>query len=253
MTCALAKYYGLPSMGLTSANDSDMLQISRGFGGKFEKTKVAYNTYVQKKMQEMKEDLEGQGYKPFMYHYGLTIDLENSSVEDIKEFYGVGANQVRSLIGTQIEDLIIALGSANSATAIMYGLLKYHKELPVKNFYLIGVGPNTYDKLISRLELLASYEGVDLNSVFNFNPYSDDPNLINIKHYDPHSKKLWEYTDRIYEKFADIDMHYTYEGKMMRFLKIFLPDLIKEDSCFWIIGSSLDKKRLEPFYSNQTS
>ena len=249
MTCALAKYYGLPSMGLTSAENSDMLEISRGFGGKFSKTKVAYNTYVQQKMTELKSDLEGQGYKPFMYHYGLTIDLENSSKEDIQEFYGVGANQVRSLIGTNIEDLIVALGSANSATAVMYGLLKYHKELPVKNFYLIGVGPNTYDKLINRLELLASYEGIDLNSIFNFNPYSDDPDLINIKHFELHSKKLWEYTDRIYEKFSDIDMHYTYEGKMLRFLRIFLPDLIKPTSCFWIIGSSLDKKRLEPFYS----
>lgn len=249
MTCALAKYYELPSMGLSSAKTSDMLEISRGFGGKFEKTKIAYNTYVQKKMSEMKADIEEKGYKPFMYHYGLTIDMENSSKEDIKEFYGVGANQVRSLIGTQIEDLIIALGSSNSATAVMYGLMKYYKELPIKNIYLIGVGPDTSEKLYSRLELLASFEGIDLNGIFNFNYHTDDPNLINIKHYNPNGKKrMWEYTDRIYEKFADIDMHYTYEGKMLRFLKIFLPDLIKETSCFWIIGSSLDKKRLEPYY-----
>ena len=251
MTCALAKYYGLPSMGLTSAKTSDMLEISRGFGGKFEKTKVAYNTYVQKKMNEMKTDLEAQGYKPFMYHYGLTIDFDNSPVEDIKEFYNVGANQVRSLIGTEIEDLIIALGSSNSATAIMYGLLKNHKELPIKTFHLIGVGPNTYEKLMTRLTLLASYEGIELSSVFNFNHDTDEPNLINVKHYETHSKKLWEYTDRIYEKFSDVDLHYTYEGKMLRFMKIFTPELIKESSCFWIIGSSLDKKRLEPYYGTE--
>lgn len=249
MTCAIAKYYGFPSMGLSSANNSDMLEISRGFGGKFEKTAVAYNTYVQKKMGEMKQELENEGYKPFMFHYGLSIDIENSSKEDIEEFYGVGANQVKSLIGTNIEDLIIALGSANSATSVMFGLLKYHKELPVKNLYLIGVGPNTYDKLINRLELLSEYSGIALTEVFNFDPLINNPNLINVIHYDPSAKKLWEYTDRIYEKFSDIDMHYTYEGKMLRFIRIFLPQLIKDTSCFWIIGSGLDKKRLEPYYN----
>lgn len=248
MTCAIAKYYNLPSMGLTSAHTSDMLEISRGFGGNFKKTKVAYNVYVQQKLEEMKKNLEDQGYKPFTYHYGLTIDLDNSPVEDVKEFYGVGANQVRSLIGTNIEDLIIALGSANSATAVMYGLMLYHKELPIKDLHLIGVGPNTYERLITRLELLASYDNIDLNTIFNFDSTKRVEGLINIHHYDPHTKKLWEYTTRIYESFAGIDMHYTYEGKMLRFMRIFLPHLFKETSCFWIIGSGLDKKRLEPYY-----
>lgn len=248
MTCAIASYYGLPVIGLSSADSSDMLDISRGFGGQFTKTKIGYNTYIQQQLMLKKKELEEQGHKPFVFHYGLTIDFDNSSKEDIQEFYGVGANQVRSLIGTAAEDLIIALGSSNSAIAVTYGLLKYHKEVPVKNLHLIGVGPSTLEKFKTRLEILAGYEGLNLTEVFNFNTEEKHENKINVIYYDTHAKKLWEYTDRIYERFADIDFHYTYEGKMVRFLKVFHPELIKETSCFWIIGSCLDKHRLEKYY-----
>ena len=129
MTCALAKYHGLECIGLSSAETSDMLEISKGFGGKFTKTAVGYNTYIQQQLMKLKEKMESEGRKPFVFHYGLTIDFDNSTPEEIKEFYGVGANQVRSLIGTNIEDLVIALGSSNSSVAVMYGIMKYYKEI----------------------------------------------------------------------------------------------------------------------------
>lgn len=252
MTCALAKYHGLECIGLSSAETSDMLEISKGFGGKFTKTAVGYNTYIQQQLMKLKESMEAEGRKPFVFHYGLTIDFENSTPEEIKEFYGVGANQVRSLIGTNIEDLIIALGSSNSSVAVMYGIMKYHKELNLKRVHLIGVGPNTLDKLKSRLEILAGYEGLNINEIF-CGVVGDENiiggNLIEVEYCDTFSKKIWEYADRIYERFGDIDLHYTYEGKEMRFIKLFRPELIKETTCFWIIGGPVDKRVLAKYYN----
>lgn len=248
MTCALAKYYGLECIGLSSAETSDMLEISKGFGGKFTKTAVGYNTYIQQQLMKLKIQMENEGRKPFVFHYGLTIDFDNSTPEEIKEFYGVGANQVRSLIGTNIEDLVIALGSSNSSVAVMYGIMKHFKELPLKTVHLVGVGPSTLDKLKSRLEILAGYEGLNLDDIFS--GIIGDRGSIKVEFYDTFSRKMWEYTDRIYERFDDIDLHYTYEGKEMRFLKLFKPELIKNTTCFWIIGGPVDKKVLAKYYNN---
>lgn len=259
MTCALAKYYGLECIGLSSAETSDMLEISKGFGGKFTKTAVGYNTYIQQQLMKLKETMESEGRKPFVFHYGLTIDFENSTPEEIKEFYGVGANQVRSLGNTKIEDLIIALGSSNSSVAVMYGIMKYYKELNLKRVHLVGVGPSTLDKLKSRLEILAGYEGIDIKDVFcgaigveTYEEAVDGSHTIpsiKVEFYDTFSKKIWEYADRIYERFDDIDLHYTYEGKEMRFIKLFKPELIKDTTCFWIIGGPVDKKVLAKYYN----
>lgn len=258
MTCALAKYYGLECIGLSSAETSDMLEISKGFGGKFTKTVVGYNTYIQQQLMKLKETMESEGKKPFVFHYGLTIDFDNSTPEEIKEFYGVGANQVRSLLGTAIEDLVIALGSSNSSVAVMYGIMRYYRELNLKRVHLVGVGPNTLDKLRSRLEILAGYDGLDLKDIF-YGEVGADYGTVNeegkvcppiaVYYYDTFSKKIWEYADRIYERFDDIDLHYTYEGKEMRFIKLFKPELIKPTTCFWIIGGPVDKKVLAKYYN----
>ena len=242
MTSALAKYLGLPCKVVAYSSEGEMVKICRGFGAEIIKATIPYSNYAKAKVSQIvKESNE----KIFEFKYGLTIDFENSTPEEIKEFYGVGANQVRCLEGTNIEDLIIALGSSNSSVAVLYGLMKY--KTPIKRVHLVGVGPSTIDKLKYRLGLLAQYEGLKLEDIFDFIGDSH----IAVTYYDLFAEKLWDYSDKCFEKFDNIDFHYTYEGKEMRYIKKVHPELIKDTSIFWIIGGPVSLDRCSKHFDKE--
>ena len=111
----------------------------------------------------------------------------------------------------------------------------------------MGVGPSTLDKLKYRLGLLAQYEGLKLEDIFDF---IGDSHIV-VTYYDLFAEKLWDYSDKCFGKFDNIDFHYTYEGKEMRYIKKVHPELIKDTSIFWIIRGPVSLDRCSKHFDKE--
>lgn len=182
-------------------------------------SKVAYNPVIQRAGKLLAADT-GSWQLP----YGITTP-DSASTEDIEEFLDVGAVQVKNL-PPEIQTLVVPFGSGNTAAAILYGLHKYGMPEELERVVLVGVGP---DRLLWMTERL-SRVGVDLGDL----PFELD-------HMPLHG---WfaDYGDRMPETADGIEMHPTYEGKVVRFLNgSSLPWWHDRDgtTCFWIVGGSL--------------
>lgn len=255
MQAAVARHYGktdidvcFSSTGVPDFNKEPMLELANWFGCKFfVLSKSAFNSSFQCWANRILDSLYPESFK---MEYGITLELSHSSKE-IEAFHRVGAEQVRN-IPDSVEDLIITFGSANSATSILYGLILYPKK-NLKRIYLIGVGPDKRQYLTERLYRIREashletrlFKGLEYDQVI----YDSVPKAFP---YEIVYLTTWyRYTDynRLLqgESFGNIDFHPRYEAKTFNFIRIVRPDLIKDTTLFWIVGSDVSKEAMIPY------
>jgi hypothetical protein len=119
----------------------------------------------------------------------------------------------------EVETLIVPLGSGATATGVLYGL---HDFAPasLEKVVLVGIGPDHLNRVYGRL------------SAFGRDPQ------VPVEHLSLHG---WfaDYSDRMKESWDGIEMHPTYEGKVVRFLNSARSDYwTRRDgtTCLWIVG-----------------
>lgn len=198
------------------------MQVAERAGATFSAIPVGYNPALQKAGRDLVETM-GDAW---LFPYG-TSTPPDATVTDIEEFLEIGHEQVLNL-PDEVETLVLPFGSGNTAARVMYALA-IHGAGNIKKIVLVGIGPNRYDWLMDRLNGV----GVGLDTVGEF-PFE-------IEHIPLHP---WfaEYGDLMPETSDGIDMHPTYEGKVVRFLNSARPEWwTRRDGTtgFWIVGGPL--------------
>jgi hypothetical protein len=264
MGSAVAMHYGLESLHIIGATKPSIahkhenVAMATWFGAKFYvNPHIAYNPVLQRKVQDMREhDSHLKDY--FYLEYGITLDHHRHSPESIEQFHTLGAAQVQ-YIPEHIENIIIPAGSCNSCTSVLYGIAR-HRPPNLKHVYLIGIGPNKIDFMEERLDIIHRISGVDTKPFRR--QYHDSPSKqdaytshlfaesdasyeYQLHHYDLHSTHYVDYQDEMPYTYHDIELHPTYEGKVMTYVMERLPHLIHDRTLFWIVGS---KPRKESMY-----
>jgi len=232
MSAIIGAHYGLPSRLIVGATKPETLmnhpnpRIAAGFGATFEYINVAYNPALQREVAKLTKP------SSLVVKYGITVDHQTCTVEDLLAFHAVGANQVKNL-PDEVNVLIVPAGSCNSLVSVLTGLR--HDPKNVKMLYTLGIGPDKMDWVRERCDKLG----------FNI-----DHMPFRWKHHSLHDTGFSTYQDVMKESFGGIDFHGTYEGKMIRYLKS--KGGLNQDGTvgFWIVGSEPKLNVIEPFYTN---
>ena len=107
-----------------------------------------------------------------------------------------------------------------------------------------------------RLEIISKISGINSNSYSR--KYHDTPDKqkkynnqektksskFTVHHYDLHKTKYVDYQDEMPWEHNGIELHPTYEGKVMTYVNEKLPFLMNEKTMFWIVGSKPDKQKM---------
>lgn len=214
MTAYLAHVCGLPITHVVAVKDVTKYPstaIAAYLGAKFHYVKVGYNPVLQRAVRTLTLP------DSFVVPYGITTE----DPERIRSFHAVGAAQVRN-IPTEVERLYVPAGSCNTLCSIMVGLCNYPSH--VRELISIGIGPSRVDWLQKRLRSL----GIDSRAY----PFHWDHSIS------LHESGYASYGDKMKEKLGGIDMHPTYEGHVVRYLKenVGLPNDGKTG--FWVVGGA---------------
>lgn len=256
MQTAVAKHYGKRTLTITGGTNPKasikhpMVEMAAWFGSEFELVKVGYNAVLQTAAKKYREMLGGD---TFYLEYGITLGLEHTD-QEIYNFHNIGAIQVQN-IPNHITDLIIPAGSCNSATSILLGLMLFYKP-NIKRIHLIGTGPSKIDYLTERIERMSNILKFDTR-IFAGLPYKTPSTIPESQmpyqtiFYDLHGDKFCKYEDSMKYRFDNIELHPTYEGKMMTYIEKYLPELINQNSLFWIVGSEPSKEAMKPYYTGK--
>lgn len=280
MATAVSRHFGGKTttvLGATSAKTClrhDMVGMSAWFGSEFNFVGSGYNSTIQPRCKALIE-----GTKPDAYYleYGITLDHEKHSSARLAAFHALGGYQVQN-IPDHITDLIIPAGSCNSCTSIFTGLAMYPKP-NLKNVWLVGIGPNRLKFIEERLDII----GKELNLPhirawtrdYRDNPdfgkdtkpekaksllalmggekvpvkgnLAEIPPRFTVHHWDLHTTNWVRYNDLMDYQWGDIELHPRYEGKVMRFIQERAPELLNENTLFWIVGS---KPYIKPMMKN---
>lgn len=254
MQTAVAKHFGKKTVTITGGSNPKasishpMVEMAAWFGSEFCLSKVGYNAVLQARGKEIRDYIGGD---TFYMEYGITLD-ETHSDREIFDFHLVGAEQVKN-IPDHITDLVIPAGSCNSATSVLLGLILYPK-MNIKRIHLVGTGPSKIPYMTERIERMENILGYETR-IFSGLPYkkkSTCPEEFQFKtvFYDLHGEKYCKYEDRMdYKVDDDIELHPTYEGKIMRYINERMPDLVSPNTLFWIVGSEPKKEAMKPYYS----
>jgi len=246
MSSAVAEHFGLDSIHIIGATKPETailhenVKMATWFGAKFKIVKVGYNPFLQREVDRLI-------FRDKTFHklnYGITCKSEN--IEDIVNFHMLGASQTEN-IPDFIEDLIIPAGSCNSCISVIMGIMLF-KPVSLKRLHLVGISPNKISFINERLKLMSLYLKENLlnfNKKFDFGKLECLPgkNSIDLYYYDLNGTGWTTYQDEVKFNYNSIEFHPTYEGKCFSYLSKVLPNLIKETSLFWIIGS-------KPFIKN---
>jgi hypothetical protein len=253
MGSAVAKHFGMESahvIGATNPISSiklNMVEMASWFGAGFDITKIAYNAMLQKRVKALLETpvpytSNKLKDKTFYLEYGITLDHKNNLPQKIHDFHYLGANQVRN-IPKNVDTVIIPFGSANSATSVLFGLFRFNK-FHIKNVYIIGIGPSKIKFLEERLKIISIYSGIDCTNFLKhfeyegFRGYTENKLGFNLFYDDLHGGGYVDYQDEIKFSVGNIELHPTYEAKVMKYITEKYGDsLINEKSLFWIVGS----------------
>ncbi len=241
MAAACARHFGKSITCVLGATRPEtafrhaMVDMAGRFGCGFEYINIGYNHNLQLRCQEIRDrDPENT----FYLEYGITLNHALHPAEDVYKFHSIGAEQVRNL-PEEAEDLIIPAGSCNSATSVLLGLMLYGWK-NLKRIHLVGTGPSKIRYLTERLECMGWYAGLDYE-LFDGLPYSfptpqGKPPLRTF-FYDLHGDGWVAYHDEMPFTFGDVDLHPTYEGKVMTYIYEKMPELIRDTTLFWIVGN----------------
>jgi hypothetical protein len=256
MGTAVATHYGLPSVHVLGATKEstawkhENVTIATWLGAKFDIQKVGYNPVLQRRVANM---LAGDYAGWFHLEYGISLNHQLSDPRLIENFHAVGAEQVKNL-PDDIETLILPAGSCNSVTSVLYGLAKHGGPKKLKKLVLLGIGPTRLNWIYERLHIIELASGIKINTLFDRHFVHDPKEQAEqfhtetprweMWHYNLHSTKFASYQDEMPFTYHGLNLHPTYEGKMMTYLSQNLPELMKETSCFWIVGSRGTKEAM---------
>lgn len=182
-------------------------------GAEFREIGVGYNPALQKEADRLAEQ---PGW--FKVGYGVTT-APDASPADVRAFLMVDATQVANLTAPT---LVLALGSGNTAAAVLHGLLTH--ETPVREVHLLSVGPDRWQWTVDRL----AYIG---------HPPPDRwPFEVHVHRLYPDFAK---WGDMMPGQVGDVALHPAYEGKMLRWLDQTRPTWWTPRDrivCWWIVG-----------------
>lgn len=248
MASACARHFGKDItcvLGATkpeTAPKHEMVDMALFFGCNFKYINIGYNHNLQLKCQEI---LAQDPENTFYLEYGITLNHNQHSPKSVYDFHKVGAEQVKNIPDT-VEDLIIPAGSCNSAASVLLGFMLYGWK-NLKRIHLVGTGPSKIKYLTERLEIMGEYCKKDFE-IFGGLPYTF-PVLrkeipLQTFFYDLHGTKYVTYQDEMPFTFGGIDLHPTYEGKVMTYIYEKVPELIKDTTLFWIVGNKPYKQEM---------
>lgn len=227
MGALVAEHYGLPItviLGATKPHTAithENVAIAARVGAEFIYTPVAFNPAIQRAVTKALQQPEYANY--YRLCYGITTP-EDAQPKDIYDFHAVGAKQTTN-IPDEVEHLIVPSGSANSTCTILLGIaLNPPKNL--KRITLMGIGPTRLQWVWERLEIMEQYAGIKIRDLFT-SLYHNHKELehehqhsgpIVLEHHDLHTTKFAAYTDKMPYIIDGINLHPTYEGKVMTYL-----------------------------------
>ena len=266
MGSAVATHFNLDSchvIGATKpaiAHKHENVSMATWFGARFFiNPNIAYNPVLQRRVKDILEHApEVRDY--FYLEYGITVDHKLNSKKRVEAFHKLGSEQVKN-ISDDIETLIIPSGSCNSCTSILYGLARFQPK-NLKDVYLIGIGPNKIDFIEERLDIIEKVSGVytkpfkrnyvhskDKQGIYDPNFFSsfvsdisNNKYSFNLHHHDLHTTGYVDYQDEMPYNYHGIELHPTYEGKVITYVKEKIPQILNDKTMFWIVGSKPRKE-----------
>lgn len=232
MSTAVAKHFDMDAVQVIGATTPraalkhENVAIAARLGARFAVNSVAYNPALQRRARaELEAAAPGRYY---LLPYGISIP-DAAPREEIEAFHYLGANQVRNL--PPCDTLILPAGSCNSAASVMYGFARHRP--PVRRILLFLIGPNKLVWLERRLHTLGA------DDVFYWRgkwPPAEAQYLVQC--HDLHGTGYVSYQDEVPWTYEGLELHPTYEGKMMRYIHEHLPFLLEGGrACFWVVGS----------------
>ena len=233
MTAVLAAHHGLPSLHVVGSTTTETMRrhpnvrMALGFGAEFRVIPVGYNPALQKEVARLGED-----GGTFTVPYGITRDHKTCPAEEVLAFHEVGARQTANL-PSELRRLIIPAGSCNTLVSVLLGLSRDPKNL--RMVYAVGIGPDRRTWARERLRVM----GVDPDRL----PFRWAERSL-------HDEGV-RYSDRVRQRWGDLDMHPTYEGKVLRHVRqegLLVPD---GRTGFWIVGGEARTSVVEPFYTHK--
>jgi hypothetical protein len=202
-----------------SAQRHTSVRLAAEAGAEFQYVSVGYNpALVAACRRAVEED-------PSLYwlHYGIATP-PGASDEELQEFHSKSADQVINLPLDQLQHIVLPFGSGNTGAGVLWGLQKYGFTGTV---HLMAIGPNRLPWLWDRLEHL----GCPADLPFDLDVHTLHNNWAN-------------YGDRMPETVDDVEMHPTYEGKIVRYLNTVGPrwwTRPSEQTLLWIVGAPLPR------------
>lgn len=182
---------------------------------------VGYNPAIQKAAKEFCET-RFEGYRPWQLPYGISCP-DSYGPDAVRDFVEVGAGQVAN-VPDSVTRIVLPFGSGNTAAGVLYGLQEIGWDGIVE---LMTVGPDKRAWLDDRLGQL------EMSPSFQVRQHLLHPTFAT-------------YGDRMSETIDGIEMHPTYEGKVVRYLnrEALLGnadwwDDRDESVLFWIVGGPL--------------
>lgn len=221
MTAAVAEKYGIKCIQVAGGSNyksickKDLPLFASLFGVEYDlSVKSGFNVVIQKRVNEIISTLDDS----FKVERDITFEhkLEHNDDQTIYDFHLLTSKQVVN-IPEHIEDLAITFGSANSSTSILYGIAKNKGN--IKRIHLLNVGVNKLDWMHERLEIMGLRR---------------DELPFDVIYYDT-GYKYQQTVKGVYVD--DITFHYRYEAKAITYMRQNLPHLIKDTTCFWVVGS----------------
>lgn len=193
------------------------IQIAADAGADITAIGVGYNPALQKASRAFSD------VNPGVWRLAPP-DPATASQSELEAFLCPVGGEVANL-PPETETLVVPFGSGNTAAGIFWGLA----ESPppnLKRVVLVGIGPDR----LPWLHTMLNAAGVGLDQVDEF-PFA-------VQHTQTHP---WyaTYSDRMPAQIDGIEMHPTYEGKVVRFLNSLKPPWwTRRDgtTCLWIVG-----------------
>lgn len=252
MAALVGRHYGIPvkivigAANVITAARHPNVRIALDAGAEFHFVEVGYNPYLQGVVNRLAPEHEGW----MKLCYGITTEPEDGD-EAVTAFHAVGAEQVRN-IPDEVTTIYCPLGSANSATSLLYGLAKFPAHR-VERVILFGIGPTKLQWMHDRLAQIERSSGLKIQERYRthyetkplFPSEAPEPGHteMDLLHYDLHGTGFADYGDRVPYELDGIKFHPTYEGKILAYMGSRIKALCDDwwypngTALFWIVGS----------------
>lgn len=237
MSALVARHYGLSATVVLGATKPETcvrhenVAIAKAAGATFRFTPVGFNPALQRAVGELARQPEWKAH--YRLHYGISTPKAASPAE-LAAFHLVGAHQVRNL-PAGVRTLVMTLGSGNTATSVLLGLLLWPGN--VDRVVLFGVGPSRLDWTLDRLDRLGDHLSLDVAGAFG------PGGRVALEYHDLHAQGFATYQDRRPYTVDGIALHPTYEGKALAYLDHHRDRFgwwwqpTPGEVLFWIVGS----------------